>query len=107
MPDTILENARNVTIHLNHNIGKYLKIRLFFANKWIMLSEVNFDSGKNYNLSIFLSNLKKFNGIKNTLHNFDELHSLRYNRLKLIYFRYDTCYILSNYLLRCYFYTSS
>ncbi|XKL63912.1 hypothetical protein PGB90_006276 [Kerria lacca] len=44
MPDTILENARNVTIHLNHNIGKYLKIRLFFANKWIMLSEVNFDS---------------------------------------------------------------
>ncbi|XP_065225267.1 discoidin domain-containing receptor 2-like isoform X2 [Planococcus citri] len=44
MPDTILENARNVTIHLNHNIGRFVKVRLYFANKWIMLSEVNFES---------------------------------------------------------------
>lgn len=46
MPDTILENARNVTVHLNHNVGKFVKVKLYFASKWIMLSEVNFESGK-------------------------------------------------------------
>lgn len=47
MPDTVLENARDVDIALHNHIGKYVKIQLYFSNKWIMISEVNFDSGEN------------------------------------------------------------
>lgn len=46
MPDLVLENARNVSIHLLHRIARFVKLRLFFADRWIMLSEVYFDSGK-------------------------------------------------------------
>ncbi|XP_036678481.3 uncharacterized protein smal isoform X1 [Drosophila suzukii] len=44
MPDTIMDHARDVTIKLHHRVGKYLKINLFFAVKWIMLSEISFIS---------------------------------------------------------------
>lgn len=47
MPDKALENARNVDIQLHNHVGKYVKIQLYFNNKWIMISEVKFDSGKN------------------------------------------------------------
>lgn len=46
MPDRSLENARNVTIHLHNRIGQFVKMRLYFASAWIMLSEVIFESGK-------------------------------------------------------------
>lgn len=46
MPDEILENARNVTIQLHNSIGRFVRIRLYFANRWLLLSEVTFDSGK-------------------------------------------------------------
>nr|CAI5831270.1 unnamed protein product [Callosobruchus analis] len=42
--DRIFENARNVSIKLHHRVGKYVKLVLFFAAKWIMISEVSFDS---------------------------------------------------------------
>ncbi|KAK4877698.1 hypothetical protein RN001_010204 [Aquatica leii] len=44
MPDKVLENARNVSIHLHSRLARFIKIRLFFASGWIMLSEVTFDS---------------------------------------------------------------
>ena len=44
MPDKVLEIARNVSIHLHGRVGKFVKIHLFFSNKWIMLSEVTFES---------------------------------------------------------------
>ncbi|KAL3275362.1 hypothetical protein HHI36_020129, partial [Cryptolaemus montrouzieri] len=46
MPDNVLENARNVSINLKGRIGRFIKMRLFFADRWIMLSEVTFESGK-------------------------------------------------------------
>lgn len=46
MPDTIMEHARDVTIKLHHRIGKFVQIHLYFAARWIMLSEVSFISGK-------------------------------------------------------------
>lgn len=46
MPDRVLEIARNVTIHLHQRIAKYIKIQLYFAAKWIMLSEIYFESSK-------------------------------------------------------------
>ncbi|KAK9692984.1 Protein tyrosine and serine/threonine kinase [Popillia japonica] len=44
MPDMVLEHARNVTIKLHHRIGRFLKLQLYFASRWILLSEISFDS---------------------------------------------------------------
>lgn len=50
MPDAVLEHARDVTIKLHHRIGKYLQVNLYFAQRWLMLSEISFISGiKQYN----------------------------------------------------------
>lgn len=46
MPDTVMENARDVTIKLHHRIGKYVQVHLYFALRWIMLSEVSFVTGE-------------------------------------------------------------
>jgi hypothetical protein len=46
MPDRVLENARNVSINLHQRLARFIKLRLFFADRWMMLSEVAFDSGK-------------------------------------------------------------
>lgn len=46
MPDTVMEHARDVTIKLHHRIGRYVQVHLYFALRWIMLSEVTFITGK-------------------------------------------------------------
>lgn len=46
MPDRVLEQARNVSIHLHGRSGRFVKLQLWFAARWIMLSEVTFDSGE-------------------------------------------------------------
>ncbi|XP_046391310.1 discoidin domain-containing receptor 2-like isoform X3 [Ischnura elegans] len=44
MPDLIMEAARNVTIKMHNRVGRFVKLQLYFASKWIMISEVSFDS---------------------------------------------------------------
>ncbi|KAL0280488.1 UNVERIFIED_CONTAM: hypothetical protein PYX00_001761 [Menopon gallinae] len=44
MEDRIFENPRNVSIKLHHRVGQFVKIQLYFAAKWIMISEVTFES---------------------------------------------------------------
>ncbi|KAL0115805.1 hypothetical protein PUN28_010981 [Cardiocondyla obscurior] len=44
MEDKIFEQPRNITIKLHHRIGKFVKLRFNFALRWIMISEVTFDS---------------------------------------------------------------
>ncbi|KAL7293418.1 hypothetical protein TKK_0013182 [Trichogramma kaykai] len=44
IPDTNLENARNVSIALHGKRGRSCRFRLYFAARWIMISEVTFDS---------------------------------------------------------------
>ena len=46
--DRIFETSRNVSIKLHHRIGRYVKLQLHFAAKWIMISEVTFDSGRQW-----------------------------------------------------------
>ena len=46
MRDTLIEYARLVTMPLKHNVGRYVKIQLFFDSRWLMISEVTFDSSK-------------------------------------------------------------
>lgn len=46
----VVERARqftvNVTIPLHNRVGRFLKLQMRFASRWILLSEVSFDSGK-------------------------------------------------------------
>lgn len=42
--DRIFENARNVTVKLHHRVGRFVKLQLYFASKWILISEVAFES---------------------------------------------------------------
>ncbi|CAL4166812.1 unnamed protein product, partial [Meganyctiphanes norvegica] len=44
MPDVVTEYARNVTIPIGGRIGKYVKLQMYFANRWIMVSEIFFSS---------------------------------------------------------------
>ncbi|XP_012279400.1 discoidin domain-containing receptor 2 [Orussus abietinus] len=44
MEDKIFETSRNITIKLHHRVGKFVKLRLHFSARWIMISEVTFDS---------------------------------------------------------------
>ena len=45
--DDNIEFGRYVTIPLPHVVGQFLKIRLYFAARWIMISEMRFESRKN------------------------------------------------------------
>ncbi|XP_043654375.1 discoidin domain-containing receptor 2-like [Drosophila teissieri] len=44
MPDLVLDHARDVTIKLHHRLGRYLQLHLYFAARWMMISEITFIS---------------------------------------------------------------
>ncbi|XP_050425447.1 discoidin domain-containing receptor 2-like [Adelges cooleyi] len=44
MEDRIFETSRNVSIKLHRRVGRFVKLKLSFAAKWIMISEITFDS---------------------------------------------------------------
>lgn len=48
MEDRIFEHSRNISIKLHHRIGKFVKLKFSFASRWIMISEITFDSGNYY-----------------------------------------------------------
>ncbi|XP_043526994.1 discoidin domain-containing receptor 2-like isoform X1 [Frieseomelitta varia] len=48
IPDIVLENARNVSIGLHERHGRFVKMHLYFAGRWIMISEVTFDGTNPY-----------------------------------------------------------
>ena len=55
MEDKLFENSRNVTIKLHRRVGKFVKLKLYFSNQWIMISEIVFDSGENDFFLLLLS----------------------------------------------------
>ena len=46
MRDALIEYSRPVMINIPYKVGKQVKIELYFDAKWIMISEVRFESGK-------------------------------------------------------------
>lgn len=44
--DRIFENARNVTIRLPNVTARNVRLQLFFALRWMLISEVTFESGE-------------------------------------------------------------
>lgn len=45
-PDRTRESARNITVQLFTRPARFIRLRLSFADKWILLSEISFESGK-------------------------------------------------------------
>lgn len=52
MRDTLIEFSRQVIIALHNRVGKFVKIHLYFDSKWLMISEVRFESGMFYLLFV-------------------------------------------------------
>lgn len=46
MPDRMVEDARNVSINLHGEHGKYVMMQLFFSDKWMLISEISFISSE-------------------------------------------------------------
>ena len=46
MRDYLMEYARIGRILIPHKVGRYVKLRLFYDAKWILISEVSFKSGE-------------------------------------------------------------
>ena len=44
LEDTIFEEPRNVSVKLHRRVARFVRVQMSFASKWIMLSEVSFDS---------------------------------------------------------------
>ena len=51
MPDRMVEDARNVSINLHGEHGKYVMMQLFFSDKWMLISEITFISSEKKNLN--------------------------------------------------------
>lgn len=43
--DLSVEHVRNVVIPLNNAIGRYVKLELIFDSRWMLISEIQFQSG--------------------------------------------------------------
>ena len=52
--DSIVEYARSVVIPLEHKIGRFVRARLYSDSKWMLVSEVQFDSGQFQILYIYV-----------------------------------------------------
>jgi len=46
MRDSLMEYARTVVIPLEHGIGRYIRVQLEFDSRWMLISEVQFQSGR-------------------------------------------------------------
>ena len=46
MKDSLIEYARRVIIPIPHRVGKKVKMELYFSARWILISEVKFESGR-------------------------------------------------------------
>ena len=46
MRDTLIEFARNVIITVPNLVARFVKAQLYFDARWLMISEVRFESGK-------------------------------------------------------------
>ena len=78
------ESARFIRLDLANRIAKYLRIKLYFASKWMLLSEINFES------SVLLSNV---NSDAEKKLNVNDIQALREQAIgsDFDYIIYDEC----------------
>ena len=53
MRDTLMEFVRPVIINIPHKVGRFARVDLYFDARWIMISEVSFESGE-FDISVRL-----------------------------------------------------
>ena len=46
MRDTLIEFARNVIVPIPHRVARFIKVELYFDARWMMISEIRFESGR-------------------------------------------------------------
>jgi discoidin domain receptor family protein 2 len=51
MRDELMEFPRDVHIPIPHRLGRYVKLELFFAKRWIMISEIRFENGEYFSMT--------------------------------------------------------
>ena len=54
--DVVDLQAQNITLDLDDRVGNGVKLELYFENKWLMLSEIQFDSELASDLDIISNN---------------------------------------------------
>ena len=52
MRDTLIEFARNVIVNVPHRVGRFIKVELYFDSRWMMISEVRFESGESFSVAV-------------------------------------------------------
>lgn len=48
-PDSLIEFARNVIVPIGHRVGRFVRVELYFDTRWMLISEVRFESGEPFN----------------------------------------------------------
>jgi hypothetical protein len=75
LEDRIFENSRNISVKLHHRVGKFVKLRLHFSARWILISEISFRSGPLSLIGRFPFNCRLLicinNHLKNSVPKFD------------------------------------
>ncbi len=46
LKDTLMEFSRPVIIPIPYRVGRYVKMELYYESRWILISEIKFESGK-------------------------------------------------------------
>ena len=46
--DSLAQYARFVPVALKHGIGRFVRVQMYFDAEWIMIGEVEFESGKSH-----------------------------------------------------------
>ena len=70
---------RNITLSLCENTARFIKLRLYFGGKWLLITEITFNSGIFYIISIALNVSVNFFSIKFNLF-LSLVNTLRYLR---------------------------
>ena len=52
--DSGTKTARFIIIPIEHRVGRYVKFELFFDARWLLISEVHFESGTRRSLAAHL-----------------------------------------------------
>ncbi|XP_054158125.1 discoidin domain-containing receptor 2-like isoform X2 [Oppia nitens] len=68
--DNTLQRPRDVIIHLQYRIGRYVKMSLTFGAQWLHISEISFDSQSLFNTSANISELFDFEDNLGLISNF-------------------------------------
>ena len=59
---TVSNKSQNITLSLSNRVGRFVKLEIYFGNKWLLISEVEFRSqstskGMDFNAEVWFLNI--------------------------------------------------